>query len=63
MTRRDAAAWDLTDMFDLSRPAFREPLTLPAGRNIQASIDLCESHGEKPPQPSLINNSPLGELT
>ena len=48
MTRRDARAWPLHDMFDLSHPRMPEPITL-AAPDIAASLAACTAHGENPP--------------
>jgi phospholipase C len=53
MTRRDAAAWDLTDMFDTTQRRLASPLALPAGPDIDASLAKCRADGEDPTTPSL----------
>ncbi len=49
MTRRDAAAWDLVDMFDLKRRRLAAPLRLPRAPDIQMTLASCRAHGENPP--------------
>ena len=49
MTRRDAAAWDLVDMFDLRRRRLAKPLRLPPAPDIQMTLAGCRAHGENPP--------------
>ena len=48
MTRRDATAWDLSDMIDTSEgePQLLEPIKLPAAPSIQASLAKCRADGE-----------------
>jgi phospholipase C len=58
LTRRDAAAWDLRDLFDTSQPHFERPPSLPAGPDVQATLDKCQSDGKSPPQDSLQNQLP-----
>ena len=48
MTRRDAAAWDLRDMFDFERRP-RRPIELPAAPDIGATLAACRADGENPP--------------
>ncbi len=49
MTRRDAAAWDLSDMFDITRRRLPEPLRLPPAPNIEMTLAKCRADGEDPP--------------
>jgi phospholipase C len=49
MTRRDAAAWDLSDMFDITAPSFETPVTMPAPPSIEATLAQCRADGEDPP--------------
>jgi phospholipase C len=56
LTRRDAAAWALQDMFDLSQRRLAAPIKLPPAPNIAATTAKCSAHGETPPGP---NSSPL----
>ncbi len=49
MTARDAAAWNLRDMFDVSRPSFPDGIKLPSAPDITASLALCRADGENPP--------------
>jgi phospholipase C len=58
MTRRDAAAWDLRDMFDTSQPHWLKPPALPGPPDIQASLDKCHADGKQPPDDSLGNQLP-----
>jgi len=52
LTRRDANAWPLTDMFDTRRAAFLEPPSLPAAPSIDATLARCRADGHKPPDGS-----------
>ena len=58
MTRRDAAAWDLSDMFDVSTPRLAEPLMLPAAPDIDATLARCHADGESPPTDSTTSSLP-----
>jgi phospholipase C len=49
MTKRDAAAWDLRDMFDISQPNFEEGVVLPAPPSIDDTLAQCRADGEDPP--------------
>ena len=49
LTRRDANAWPLMDMFDTRRPHFLAPPTLPPGPSIDATLAQCRADGENPP--------------
>jgi phospholipase C len=49
MTKRDAGAWDLSDMFDTSTRQLPEPLTLPAPPSIDTTLAQCRADGENPP--------------
>ncbi len=49
MTKRDAAAWDLTDMFDVSAPNFETPVKMPAPPSIDGTLAQCRADGEDPP--------------
>jgi phospholipase C len=50
MTHRDAAAWDMRDMFDFNQPP-RGPIDLPAPPSIPKTIAVCKANGENPPTP------------
>jgi phospholipase C len=64
MTARDAAAHDLSDMFDLSARQLLEPPTLPAPPSIDATLARCQADGEHPTTPTLENQLPgLADLT
>jgi phospholipase C len=52
MTHRDAAAWDLSDMFDISQRRLAAPIKLPPGPDISATTATCKAHGESPPDSS-----------
>jgi phospholipase C len=54
MTQRDAAAWDLQDMFDISQPNFPDGIELPAPPSITSSLAQCRADGEDPP---VANNA------
>ena len=56
MTRRDAAAWDMRDMFDISAPNFETPVSLPAPPSIDATLAKCRADGENPPTPSTVES-------
>ena len=58
MTRRDAAAWDLRDMFDITKPQLSKPISLPPAPSINASLAKCRADGETPPTPSLTTGIP-----
>jgi phospholipase C len=58
LTRRDAAAWDLRDMFDVSTPRLPAPLALPAAPDINASLAKCRADGESPPTNSTASSLP-----
>ena len=49
ITLRDANAADMTDYFDLRRPAFREPPRLAHAAAIAPGLAVCHAHGETPP--------------
>jgi phospholipase C len=60
MTARDAAAWDMRDMFDISEPNFEQGITLPAPPSIDATLAQCRADGEDPPtQQSSTTASPV----
>ncbi len=50
MTRRDAGAWDMRDMFDFSRPRMRA-IDLPAPPSISKTTARCKADGKNPPSP------------
>ncbi len=52
LTRRDANAWHLRDMFDTRRPHFRRPPPLPDPPPIDATLAKCRADGRNPPAPS-----------
>jgi phospholipase C len=58
MTHRDAAAWDLRDMFDVSAPQLAEPFELPAAPSISQTTAKCNADGESPPAPSTTSGVP-----
>jgi len=58
MTRRDAAAWDLSDMFDTTSPRLPEPLALPPSPDIGTTLAACRAHGESPPTDSTTSSLP-----
>ena len=50
MTRRDAAAWDLRDMFDTTtKRRLPKPLALPAAPDINTTLAKCRADGKSPP--------------
>jgi phospholipase C len=49
MTRRDAAAWDLIDMFDFTFPHHERPIELPPTPDIESTLRQCRADGENPP--------------
>ncbi len=49
MTKRDAAAWDMRDMFDITQPNFPNGIELPAPPSIDLTLDQCRADGEDPP--------------
>jgi phospholipase C len=49
MTKRDAAAWDFSDMFDTTAPNFETPVTMPAPPSIAGTLAQCRADGEDPP--------------
>ncbi len=49
MTRRDAAAWHLGDMFDVTRRSLPKPLSLPPAPDIEITLAKCRADGEDPP--------------
>jgi phospholipase C len=60
LTRRDAAAWDLSDMFDTSKRQLAQPIALPPAPGINATLAKCRADGENPPTPSLGTMLPAG---
>jgi phospholipase C len=55
MTRRDAAAWNLSDMFDTSSRRLAAPPALPPAPEIATTLAKCRADGENPPTPSTIS--------
>ncbi len=55
LTRRDAGAWDLRDMFDTTQRRLADPPSLPAPPDIAASLQKCRADGENPPTGSVTN--------
>jgi phospholipase C len=51
LTRRDANAWALADMFDTRHPHFLDPPRLPPARPIDATLARCRADGQHPPGP------------
>jgi phospholipase C len=49
LSRRDANAWPLHDMFDLRRPHFLKPPALPAAPSVPAGLAKCRADGRNPP--------------
>ncbi len=49
MTRRDANAWNLRDMFELTRRELQRPLRLPHAPDIDRTLAKCRADGENPP--------------
>jgi phospholipase C len=60
LTRRDAAAWDLSDMFDTSKRQLARPISLPPAPGINASLAKCRADGENPTTPGLGTTVPDG---
>ena len=58
LTRRDAAAWDLRDMFDVTERRLADPPSLPAAPDIPSSLQTCRADGENPPTASIPNQLP-----
>ena len=58
LTRRDAAAWDLRDMFDITQRRLADPPSLPAAPDITSSLQKCRADGENPPTDSATNQLP-----
>jgi phospholipase C len=58
MTRRDAAAWDLSDMFDVSAPRLAKPPTLPAAPDVDTTLAKCRADGKSPPTNSVTSSLP-----
>jgi phospholipase C len=58
MTRRDAAAWDLSDMFDISTPRLAAPPTLPPPPDINTTLARCQADGKSPPTSSATSSLP-----
>jgi phospholipase C len=58
MTRRDAAAWELADMFDVTTPRLAEPPALPPAPDIDTTLAQCRAHGENPPTESATSSLP-----
>ncbi len=56
LTRRDASAWNLSDMFDVSAAHFLHPADLPAPPSVDASLAKCKADGESPPQAGDATN-------
>ena len=52
LTRRDANAWNLSDMFDVSRAHFLAPPALPAPNPTSSSEAKCRADGSNPPDQS-----------
>jgi phospholipase C len=50
MTRRDAAAWDMRDVFDLTRRRL-PAINLPTPPSVARTTAVCKAHGENPPTP------------
>lgn len=55
LTRRDAAAWDLRDMFDTSRRRLATPPRLPPAPNLPASLRKCRAAAENPPTALVVD--------
>jgi phospholipase C len=55
MTRRDARAWRLLDMFDFTAPRLLKPPALPAAPSIAATLAKCRADGKKPPTPPIVS--------
>jgi phospholipase C len=51
MTFRDANADPMTDYFDFSKPAFREPPKLTPAPSLDRGLEKCTKHGYNPPLP------------
>jgi phospholipase C len=56
LTRRDANAWNLSDMFDVSAPHFLHAPALPPPPSTDASLAKCRADGENPPAANDPNN-------
>jgi phospholipase C len=48
LTRRDAAAWDLGDMFDTTTRRLPAPLALPPAPSINGTLAKCRADGQNP---------------
>ena len=57
MTRRDAAAWNMSDMFDITQPNFPDGIGLPAPPSIDATLAQCRADGEDPPTANNLQPS------
>ena len=49
LTRRDANAWHLNDMFDMGRAYFLDPPALPPAPSIDETLAKCRADGRNPP--------------
>ena len=58
LTRRDAAAWDLRDMFDVSQRRLADPPPLPPAPEHPVKSAKCRADGENPPTDSVTNQLP-----
>lgn len=58
MTRRDAAAWDLRDMFDITTRRLPEPLAVPPAPSIDVTLAKCRADGENPPTNTITTSLP-----
>ena len=56
LTRRDANAWNLADVFDVSRPHFMDPGRFPDPPPIAPTLAKCQADGENPPQAGSPND-------
>ena len=55
MTRRDATAWDLSDMFDITRRRLPKPLGIPPAPDIEMTLAKCRADGKDPPVAPIGN--------
>jgi phospholipase C len=56
LTRRDANAWNLSDMFDVGRATFLAPPVLPAPNPTSSTLAKCRADGQNPPDGSAPGN-------